>query len=116
MIPGTLTLEAFTEGDLWEGIPAFLITVNGVAPSADIESVTMRFNKAGCISSDVVELTSATPGQITIVDAANWEIEVPEQAVTGLTYGKWKFRIKIKPVGLAARTYIADEITVLETV
>ena len=116
MQPAPLTLAPFTEGDLWEGIPALSLTVNGTVPASPIEVVTMRFQRAGAVPSVAVGLTSATAGQITIVDAANWIIEVPEQVVASLSYGKWDFQITIKPVGSSKRTYIADTVDVLQTI
>jgi len=55
---------------------------------------------------------------ITITSAANWEFTIPAQIVAGLTYGKWTWRIKCKDnTGTGKpKTYLADELTVLETV
>jgi hypothetical protein len=116
MKPAKLALEPFTEGDRWGGIPNLSIKVNGVAPSSPILAVTMRFKKAGSVPSDVVELSSATPAQITIVNAANWEITVPPQEVPGLTYDEWTWRIRVTAVDGSKQTYLADNIKVLEGV
>ena len=116
MIPGKLPLDPFTEGDKWEGIPALTITINGAQPADPVTLVTMKFKLADDLPSSVVTLTSATPGQITIVDAAAWEIAIPAQTIAGLTYGKWTWRIECTDATNGARTYIADEIEVLETV
>lgn len=118
MTPEKLPLEKFTEGDEWEGIPALSITVNGAPPTDPLAVVTMRFKKAGSVPSDVVQLTTANAGEIDISSAANWEITIPPQIVAGLTHGKWTWRIKCRdnsPTG-RPKTYLADEITVLETV
>ena len=123
MTPQKLTLTPFTEGDEWEGIPAITITVGPeggpfAPPAAPLSLVTMRFKKSGSVPSDAVELTSATVGQITMTSAANWEFTIPAQIVAGLTYGKWTWRIKCKDnTGTGKpKTYLADELTVLETV
>lgn len=123
MTPQKLPLDPFTEGDEWEGIPEISITVGPTggpfAPPADpLSVVTMRFKKAGGLQSDVVELSSATAGQITITDAANWTFTIPAQIVAGLTFGKWTWRIKCKDNTATGKpkTYLADEIVVLETV
>ncbi len=118
MNPEKLALEKFTEGDEWDGIPALSITVNGAPPDAPLAVVTMRFKKAGDVPSEVVELTSATAGQITISSAENWEISIPAQIVAGLTRGKWAWRLKCRDNSASGRpkTYLADEITILETV
>jgi hypothetical protein len=118
MIPGKLPLEKYTEGDEWEGIPSLSITVNGAPPTTPLGIVTMRFKKAGSVPSDVVQLSSATAGQITILDPANWEISVPPQVVAGHTFGKWVWRLRCQDTSATGRpkTYVADEIEVLETV
>lgn len=116
MIPAKLALESFTEGDRWDGIPDLSITVNGAVPASPISEVTMRFKKAGSVPSDVVELNSATPAEMLIVSNANWEITVPPQEVPGLTWGEWTWRIRITAADGTKKTYLADNIKVLEGV
>lgn len=116
MRPGKLSLDPFTEGDRWDGIPNLSITSNGTTPESPIQSVTMRFKRAGEVPSTPVELSSAEAGEIEIVSAANWEITVPPQEVSGLTRGKWIWRMRIIAQDGSKRTYLADEIEILETV
>lgn len=116
MIPQQLSLTPFTEGDTWDGIPSMTITVNGAAPASALSSVIMRFKKNGGTDAELVELTSATPAQITITNAATWTLTVPAQIVAGLTAGKWDWRMKFTDAAGKKRTYLADQITVLETV
>lgn len=78
--------------------------------------VTMRFKKSGVEPSSPVVLTSATPAQITITNAATWIFSVPEQALASLTFGTWIWRISITDAAGKKRTYLADKIEVLETV
>lgn len=116
MTPAKLTLTPFTEGDTWEGIPSLTIRVNGAAPAADITSVTMRFKKADRVPGTEVQLSSATPAQITITNANNWQIAIPPQIVPGLISGKWTWRLRVTDATGVISTYLADELTVLETV
>ena len=123
MTPAKLPLTPHTEGDEWEGIPSIAITVGPtggpfVPPSNPLALVTLRFKRAGDVPSDVVELTSATAGQITITSAANWTFSLPPQIVPGLTKGKWTFRVKCRDNSGTGKpkTYLGDELTVLETV
>jgi hypothetical protein len=123
MIPSKLTITSWTEGDEWAGLPLVKITVGPeggpFAPPADaLAVVTMRFKKAGGLDSDVVQLTSATAGQITILDAGEWEFSIPPQIIAGLTYGKWTWRIRCTDVSAngSPKTFLADEVTILETV
>lgn len=117
MIPQKLALESFTQGDTWKGIPSVTITVNGATPGTPISVVTMRFKKATSVEPNpVVELTSATPAQINLTNAAGWVFSVPEQIVAGLTYGDWTWRIRITDTAGKKHTYLADKITVLEDV
>lgn len=120
MIPQKLPLTPFTEGDQWDGIPAIAIKVGPVggpfvAPASNLTLVTMRFKKAGSVPSDVVELSS-DDAEINITNAENWEIEIPAQIIAGLTFGKWIWRIRCTDAAGAPQTYLADEITVLETI
>lgn len=124
MTPQKLSLEPFTEGDEWEGIPSITIRTGPtggpfVAPAIPLASVTMRFKRSGAEPPvEVVELSSATAGQITITSAANWQFSVPSQLVPLLKFGKWKWRIRLRDTSTDGnpRTYLADEIQVLETV
>ena len=118
-----LKLESFTEGDEWDGVPSISITVGPeggpfAPPANPLSVVTMRFKKTGSVQSEVVELTSATAGQITITNAATWTFSIPAQIVPGLTSGKWMFRIKCKDNTATGKpkTYLGDELVVLETV
>jgi hypothetical protein len=116
MIPQKLAITSITEGDTWDGIPSLTVTINGAAPASALSIVTMRFAKIGSEGEQTVELTSATAGQINITNAATWTITVPAQIVPGLTAGKWTWRMRFQDAAGKKRTYLADEITVLETV
>jgi hypothetical protein len=116
MIPQKLPLTPFTEGDTWDGIPSLTVTINGAAPASALALVTLRFRKSGGLESDTVELTSATAGQINITDATNWIITIPPQIVPGLTTGKWTWRMRFQDAAGKKRTFLADEVTILETV
>jgi hypothetical protein len=116
MTPQKLALTPYTEGDTWAGIPSLIVTINGAAPASSLTLVTMRFKKSGGLESETVELTSATAGQITIANAATWEISIPAQIIPGLTAGKWTWRMRFQDATGQKLTYLADEITVLETV
>lgn len=116
MTPQKLALTPFTEGDTWDGIPALAVTINGAAPGSNLALVTMRFKKVGSAAEAAVELTSATPAQITITSAATWTVTVPAQIIAGLTAGKWDWRMRFTDATGKKRTYLADQITVLESV
>lgn len=115
MTPQKLALTPFTEGDTWAGIPSLTVTVNGAPPASALTLVTMRFRKSGGLPSDVVELSSAD-AEITITNAATWAITIPAQIVPALTTGKWIWRMRFQSADGKKRTYLADELTVLETV
>jgi hypothetical protein len=116
MIPSKLALTPFTEGDTWEGIPSVTIHVNDAAPASPMSTVTMRFKKSGAVPSEVIELSSAAPEEITITDDEGWVFAIPEQAIPGLTAGKWIWRIRVTDTAGEIRTYLADILEVLETV
>ncbi len=114
MTPKTITLEPFTEGDHFPGIPALSILIEGVTPATPLATAIMRFAPADG-SAEPVELTSADE-QITIVSAANWEISVPRQAVPGLTARRWNCQIKLIDTTGIKDTYISTQQLVLPTV
>jgi len=121
MIPQKLPLITFVQGDEWAGIPSISIlhTLEGGAPAPPefpLESVTMRFLRNG--SPDIVELSSAEATQIEIVNAANWEVSVLPQIVPLLVAGKWTWQMRFWSDGGDGNplTYLAGEVTVLETI
>ncbi len=116
MIPAKLALEPFSEGDDWDGIPAITITINHAAPAVAMGSVTMRFRQTGVTKPTIVELSSGTPSQIAILDAAVWNFQIPVQPIPELTAGRWMWRLRITDAVGRKRTYLADEIVVLENI
>ncbi len=118
----------FVEGDEWEGIPSVIIQIapeGGVAtpPDLPLELVTMRFKRAGNGAADIVELSSepvgeAITGTITIISAAGWEVSVPAQIVPLLTAGKWTWQMRFWTDSADGdpKTYLAGDVTVLESV
>jgi hypothetical protein len=116
MTPQKLAITPYTEGDTWDGIPSLTVTINGSPPASALSQVTMRFAKNGSEGEQTVELTSATTGQITIITAGTWTIIIPAQIVPGLTAGKWTWRMRFQDAAGKKRTYLADEVTILETV
>ena len=123
VIPQKLKIEPFTEGDEWEGLPSVSILVGPAGstpapPATPLATVTMSFRQTGAGQSSIVVLSSANPGEIEITSAEDWTFSVPEQIVPGLTAGKWSWRIRLTDTSTTGRpkTYLSDELTVLETV
>lgn len=114
MTPAKYPLEPFTAGDRWKGIPALSITVGGAIPASPISVVTLRFRRSGEAAGTVVELVS--PTNITLTNAANWQFAIPPQAVAALTAGTWEWQLRITAVDGAKDTYLADELTVFESI
>jgi hypothetical protein len=114
MKPESITLEPFTEGDHWEGIPAITILINDEPPASALSGVRIRFTK-DVRTVEVVELTSADD-QITIVDANAWELSIPEQAVPGLTAGKWRWNLETTNAAGVVKTYLEGTLLVLRDV
>jgi hypothetical protein len=120
MTPKTLQLEPFTAGDAWSGIPSIAITEGPeggpfAPPASDLTTVTMRFQKADG-ADDVVQLSSATAGQITITNANNWTFAIPAQVVPGLTTGRWNWNIRCTNAAGLPTTYLAGQINVLPSI
>lgn len=114
MTPKSITLEPFTEGDHFPGIPALTLQIAGDVPATPLATALMRFSPADG-NGTAVELSSAD-SKITIVSAANWEISVPRQTVPGLTAGRWNCQIKLVDTSGVKDTYIATQQLVLPTV
>ena len=120
MTPKTISLEPFTEGDAWSGIPQISITEGPeggpfAPPASDLATVTMRFKKADGTPDDVVELSSAA-AKITITSANNWTFAIPPQVIAGLTTGRWNWNIRcINAAGMPA-TYLTGQVNVLPTI
>lgn len=114
MKPESITLEPFVAGDHWEGISAITIAINDAPPASPLASVRMRFTKDER-TEDVVELSSAD-NKITIVDADAWEIRVPEQAVPGLSAGRWRWNLETTSAAGVVKTYVQGTLQVLKDV
>lgn len=120
MTPKTLTLEPFTEGDAWDGIPQVSITEGPeggpfVAPASDLQIVTMRFQKADGSPDNVVELSSAA-AKITITSANNWTFVIPPQVIAGVTEGRWNWNIRCTNAAGHPKTYLTGQVTVLPSI
>jgi len=114
MKPENITLEPFVAGDHWEGIPALTIQINNAPPASALGSVRLRFTKDER-TTEVVELSSEDD-EITIVDAAAWEISIPEQAVPGLTAGKWRWNLETTNAAGVVKTSVEGTQKVLRDV
>jgi hypothetical protein len=125
--PARMTLGPVVEGDEWDG-QEFTIEVRtsayGVtpitwgAPDETLEAVLMQFHTSEEQLDELAELTSAASADITIDDAANWDITVKPVTFTTLpclvtdpsqTYF-WAMRFK--PTGLGFKTYLKGTIQI----
>lgn len=82
--------EPIYAGDTWPGIPAISIRPNGLIPAIPAESAKLIFFKAedGPLNP---ALTLESPANITLVDAASWDFDIPP-VVLALDPGEWTFR------------------------
>ena len=120
MIPDTIPLIPFTEGDAFPGVPTIQIRTGPeggpfVAPEADLSLAQLIFSPADG-KGDRVILSSAVAGQITIVSAQNWDMTIPRQAVPGLTAGRWNVQLKLTDSAGLTDTWIATQQLILPTV
>lgn len=120
MIPKTISIEPFTQGDAFAGIPSISITEGPeggpfAAPASDLASVTMRFKKADGTPDDVVELSSGA-GKINITSANNWTFTVPAQVIPGLTEGRWNWNIRCTNLAGLPTTYLTGQVQVLPSI
>lgn len=86
--PAIVNLTPIIEADTWDGI-AVTFTSNGSAFASTLAYVTMDFRTpAGLLT----QTLSSADGEITIDNAATWEINVPE-IVLSLGDGTWHWSI-----------------------
>ena len=112
MTPGEVELSAVAYGDTWNGIAEVTVAIGGNPPSANLASVEMEFRPKNIQSK--VALTLSSPDDITIVDAANWEIQVPAQDL-GLDAGVYTWYLKTTDADDVTKTYLKGTIEVLRS-
>lgn len=110
MIPATLTVDPFSEGDTWNGIGSVTVEVNGEAYSSPLVGVYMQFRNQHDVL--LAECSTANGGAV-IVDADEWIFKVPAQKLA-LKKGRWSFGIKCVAADGAEWTLLAGKIRVLE--
>ena len=99
------------KGDTWPGFPAVTLRINDALPDGQIDSVEMIFFEAER-GPDAPALTLASPDEITITSAANWEIEIPPQALA-LAAGEWTFRLRVTDTNNILKTYGTGTLQIL---
>lgn len=84
MVPIFVTLSAHTHGDTWPGMSLGPMTINGAAPTAAAASARMQFRLAttSAMGQEFNTTGGVGIGTITIVDAVNWQFNVPAQALS----------------------------------
>ena len=121
MTPQKLSLDPFTEGDVWDGIPAIIIKIGPeggpyAAPEHPMASATMRFSKRDNKNSPIIELSHLNSEELIFTDADGWELSIPKQVVPGVTCGDWDWQIRIVDTQGNPYTYLGDTITVLRKI
>jgi hypothetical protein len=84
-------------GDTWPGIPSISIRPNGEIPAISVASAKLIFFKAED-GPQTPSLTLTSPDEITLVDAADWELDIPP-VILDLAPGEWTFRFSTTAAG-----------------
>ena len=82
--------EPIYSGDTWPGIPSISIRPNGEIPAISVASAKLIFFKAED-GPQTPSLTLTSPDEITLVNAAAWELDIPP-VILDLAPGEWTFR------------------------
>jgi hypothetical protein len=87
----TVVLHPVAEGETWDGLPNCSVTSTGTFTGSSLSSVVMVWkNSAGTTA---LTRTSATAGQITITDAANWQFDVEPITTWSLSAGNYSWTL-----------------------
>lgn len=110
-VSSTYNLPSVKRGDTWDGVPQLQITIGGEAPSGDLASVRLHFRSRPDAPGDpALELGSAT-GEIVILDAAAWQIRIPEQ-ILALEPGTWVYDMETVSSTGRTKTYVGGSLLV----
>lgn len=110
--PAIGNLEPIVYGDTWDGLPDCSFSSNGSAFASSLALVRMFFKNADSVTG--LELSSATSGQITIMDAATWAFNVEPIDEFPLAVGEWYWSIETTDADDIRKTYVAGSIEVLD--
>ena len=103
--------EPIYAGDTWPGIPAITIREGGEIPASSIASASLTFYKAE-LGLATPELVLTSPDEITLTNAAAWELAIPPQ-ILALPPGEWTFRFSTTTAAGVVRTWLTGTITIL---
>lgn len=106
MNPGVYNLPNMVQGDTWDGI-SVVLTVDDIAPTVPLQLVHMTF-QADPQAEPTVTLYS--PGDITINDAATWDITVPAQKLN-LPVGTFHYSLRFMDTNSNLKTYLTGTLT-----
>lgn len=113
-LPARYTLPAAVAGDTFPGITELTVKVNGSAPANSLSSVRMDIRTAADATSATKALTSAG-GDITINDAAAWNITVEPFAID-IAADNYVFDIEFTDSAGNVSTYVAGTWKVVQDV
>lgn len=99
------------QGETWIGIPEIIITVDGVAPTADVASCKFVIKENHADPNPIVTLTNASG--ITINSANDWNFTIPQQ-VLSLRSGNYVWAFQTTDNAGVIRTYLTGALQVLQ--
>lgn len=105
MIPATVELEPHTRGDRWQGIatigPVTATDGAGGEPApigGTLVAARLQFRRDGELGHTLSTAPAFGEGTIAIVDAATWELSIPEQELP-LHAGIWRWDMEFTDSG-----------------
>ena len=104
-LPGDYTIPAAVKGDTFAGIPELSVTVNDAPPANSLASVRMHFRPLPASTYLALELASVD-GDITINDAATWNITVEPFVIT-INAGTYYYDIEFTDSAGNVVTYVS---------
>lgn len=110
-VVASVNLTPFVEGDTWRGISSISIRVNGEPPENSLSSAKIVFRRRLGTQAHGATLSSVS-GEITITDAANWELTVPQQTLN-LPADSWSWSLETVDSSGVKKTYILGTLSVI---
>jgi hypothetical protein len=110
MAIANITLLPVVRNDTWDGLTNCKFSSTGTAFASPLATVRMSFkDSTGAVQ---LALSSDTPGEATITDAAGWEFEIPARKLT-MTDGAYSWGIETTDDDGVVKTRVIGSIHIL---
>jgi hypothetical protein len=110
MAIANIALLPVVRNDTWDGLSGCKFSSTGTAFASPLATVRMSFkDSTGAVQ---LALSSDTPGEATITDAAGWEFEIPARKLS-MPDGAYSWGIETTDSAGIVKTRVIGTITIL---